>query len=198
MLLWWVCTESERVTADSEVDGCSVLVSQCSSPTACAGTTMQVQPGRLGSREHTRQGCVWEARRTEAGVALCVCTQTSVNRPEIGQPFSSQTNGLFIKLKAAIAIRKYSIPAISPEGLRASLSPVRFALLPNNALMCKALLMEDKSSINPTGRLNWKQTCKQGVISVLLTTDWHYLSGIYSYAKALSSLRQKVTNAEIF
>lgn len=76
----------------------------------------QVRQARLGKGENTSPGWIWVVWRTKACVALNVCAQTSINRPEIGLPFSSQTNGLFIKLKAAISIRKYSLPAISPAG----------------------------------------------------------------------------------
>lgn len=64
----------------------------------------------------------WRGREDKAShVDLCVCINARVHRrpstaQELDCHFSSQTNGLFIKLKAAISIRKYSIPAIRPEG----------------------------------------------------------------------------------
>lgn len=87
----------------------------------CAGTSVQL-PGAAGEegsgRGWTPAGGGFERLEGQKLVlALCVHTKTSsINSLEIGLPFCSQTNGLFIKLKAAISIRKYSIPAVSQEG----------------------------------------------------------------------------------
>lgn len=95
-----------------------------------------VQQGRRQDQGvDASQGWVWEVWKIKVCVALCVCTNPCEHihlstAQKLACHFSSQTSGLFIKLKAAISIRKYSIPAISPEGWRALLAASLFCSVP--------------------------------------------------------------------
>ena len=140
-------------------------------------------------------------------VLFCVWRQARVfldihQQPRNWLPFSSQTNGEFIKPQTAISIRKHSIPPLALR-VKEPLFPVCSALSLTNALMCTVLLVEDKSSINPTGRFTWKQTfqrrdylwvvnhwltlsvwdifLRQGLISTYITKVQKYSSYLFCF-----------------
>lgn len=94
-----------------------------------------VQQGRrLGKAKNASHEWIWgsEGQRQCCCVRvhkwMCAFNPSTVQK--LNCHFSSQTNGLFIKLKALISIRKYSIPAISPRVKEVSLSPVCFCCVP--------------------------------------------------------------------
>ena len=82
----------------------------------------------------------------------------SINSPEIGCLSALKQMVSLLSRKLLSPLGNIQFQSLALRVKQPPLFPVCFAVSLNNALMCAVLLVEDKSSINPTGRFNWKQT----------------------------------------
>lgn len=87
-----------------------------------------------------------------------VYSQTSINSPEIGCHSALKQMVSLLNRKLLSPLGNIQFQPLALRVKEPPLFPVCLALSLNNALMCLVLLVEDKSSINPTGRSTWKQT----------------------------------------